>query len=331
MKKIFIVNVPRTASDKQVYMQSFCEAWMAEGGAHVEGSKWRQYRLARHLMKMLALTGYARRKADRAYVVCSRGAHLLKSSLPYTFSGEIIPMLWDAWPDTWDTLVRDLQLLKCKTCFVTASDVAHALSQRLPNVRFVHIPEGVDTNDYQAGPELTARHLDVFEMGRKHFYYHKKLMDGKLEDRHSFVYNAHPKAHKATFVYDQWNTYTDQIADTRILISFPACMTNPKAKGNVDTLTIRYWEAMLSRCIMVGHCPQELIDIVGYNPVVEADFVDPCGQLEQILTHLPDYQALVDRNRQAALTHAPWRVRMKTVFDALEDEGASSFILTGFR
>ena len=119
-------------------------------------------------------------------------------------------------------------------------------------------------------------------------------------------------------MYEQWGTFTQKIADSKIVISFPRCMRNPKDTGSVATLTMRYWEAMLSRCVIVGHCPQELMDIVGYDPVVEADFLTPCQQIEGILAHLPDYQPLVDKNREVALRLSPWKTRMDTVFRAVE-------------
>ena len=41
--------------------------------------------------------------------------------------------------------------------------------------------------------------------------------------------------------------------------------------GDIETLTQRYWENMLSRIIMVGHAPKELVDLIGYNPIIEID------------------------------------------------------------
>ena len=46
-------------------------------------------------------------------------------------------------------------------------------------------------------------------------------------------------------------------------------MTQPEVAGDIETLTQRYWECMFSRMVMVGHAPQELIDFIGYNPVIE--------------------------------------------------------------
>ena len=317
-KKIILVNVPRTPSSSQVYMESFCEAWTAKGGTTIEPSRWKKYRLLRHLMKLMALFRFSMRKNNQAYVICSRGRHLLQSSLPYSFRGEIIPMLWDCWPDTWNTLERDLRLLKCRICFVTASDVVKTLSQHMPQVQFVHIPEGVDTADYQPGPPLADRTIDVYEMGQKHKYFHKKLMDGHLGEHCNFVYNLQNTEKGLLSVFNSWTTFTSKVADSKVIINFPLCMRNPREDGEIDTLTIRYWEAMLSRCVIVGHCPQELIDMIGYNPVIEADFVNPCSQIENILSHIADYQPMVNKNREVAMQHAPWSLRMNTIFQLLQ-------------
>lgn len=79
-KNIFIVNIPRNPNDKQVYMQSFCEAWLACGGKAVEQSKWMRFRLVRHLLKGLALCRFSCRDPKRVYIICSRGGHLMKSA-----------------------------------------------------------------------------------------------------------------------------------------------------------------------------------------------------------------------------------------------------------
>ena len=54
----------------------------------------------------------------------------------------------------------------------------------------------------------------------------------------------------------------------KIVVSFPQNITNPKKAGDIETLTQRYWESMLSRNIIVGQAPEELIELIGYNPVI---------------------------------------------------------------
>lgn len=311
-KDIRIVNISRTPYDQQVYMQSFCEAWIKSGGKHIQQSRFHRYRLVRHFMKMLALTRFTCRNRHRKYIICSRGGHLLKSSLPYHFLGEIIPMLWDCWPAKWEQLEHDLRLMQCRLCFITASDVVGEMSKRLPNIKFVYVPEGVDVNDYQEGSSLCNRPVDVYELGARHNYYHKKLIDSGIGERYKLVFSSKPSK-GLSVLYDNWYTFTSKIPDAKIVISFPLSMRNPYDDGNVDTLTIRYWEAMLSRCVIVGHCPQELANLIGYNPVIEADFFNTGVQLCEILENIEKYQELVNRNRQTALEFSPWINRMEII------------------
>ena len=100
------------------------------------------------------------------------------------------------------------------------------------------------------------------------------------------------------------------LKDSKILVSFPQVDTHPQRAGGLETLTQRYWEAMLSGCLIVGRSPQELIDIMGYNPVIEIDWSEPENQLKSVLEHISSYQPLVDKNYIAAINKASWNSRM---------------------
>lgn len=110
----------------------------------------------------------------------------------------------------------------------------------------------------------------------------------------------------------------DAMADAKITIVLTKNYTDPAIGADVETLTQRYWENMLSRIVMVGHAPQELVDLIGYNPVIEV----PIGynseanfrnEVKNILEHIEDYQPLVDKNREMAVKMAPWKLRMQHV------------------
>ncbi len=80
---------------------------------------------------------------------------------------------------------------------------------------------------------------------------------------------------------------------------------------------------MLSRIVMVGHAPKELVDLVGYNPVIEMDMEHDLEQVEQILSEIenPVYQEMVDRNRETALRMGSWDLRMRQVMEWLKGLG----------
>jgi hypothetical protein len=122
------------------------------------------------------------------------------------------------------------------------------------------------------------------------------------------------------FVFGNEQLYS-AMGEAKVTIALPRNMTQPEIAGGVETLTQRYWENMLSRMVMVGHAPKELIDLIGYNPVIEMDMERPEQQILDILAHIEDYQELVDKNRAYALKYGDWTLRMKEVMRFLEGCG----------
>jgi hypothetical protein len=107
----------------------------------------------------------------------------------------------------------------------------------------------------------------------------------------------------------------------KVMVCFPQCDTNPFRGGNVETLTQRYWEAMLSGCLMIGRAPQELIDFIGYNPVINVNWQNPKEQLKNILDNIFEYQEMVDKNYDCALQYSPWEKRIEVIRDYLAKNG----------
>ena len=106
----------------------------------------------------------------------------------------------------------------------------------------------------------------------------------------------------------------------KVTITLPRSMTQPEVAGDIETLTQRYWECMFSRMVMVGHAPQELIDVIGYNPVIElSDKISAEELIADVIEHIEDYQALVDKNRETAERLGSWDVRMKWLMSELAE------------
>ena len=82
------------------------------------------------------------------------------------------------------------------------------------------------------------------------------------------------------------------MSKSKIMVCFPQCDTNPGRAGNIETLTIRYWEAMLSGCVIIGRAPNELINLIGYNPVIEVDWERAQEQLEEILFCIENFSVV---------------------------------------
>ena len=103
-------------------------------------------------------------------------------------------------------------------------------------------------------------------------------------------------------------------------IALPRSITQPEIAGDIETLTQRYWECMFSRMVMVGHAPQELVDFIGYNPIIELrDDISAEALIRDVLEHVEDYQALVNKNRETAERIGSWDMRMKWLMSELSN------------
>jgi hypothetical protein len=114
------------------------------------------------------------------------------------------------------------------------------------------------------------------------------------------------------------------LSDSKISVCFPSSLTHPQRSGDVETVTYRYFESMASGCLLWGKCPQELSDLFGYNPVIEADRRDPYGQLDEILQNSGKYSELVDRNYQRLLEVGTWRVRAAAMLEIINNQDFES-------
>jgi hypothetical protein len=101
-------------------------------------------------------------------------------------------------------------------------------------------------------------------------------------------------------------------------------MTHPERSGGVETVTLRYFESLASRCLVVGKCPAELHDLFGYNPIIEIDAHRPSEQIIEILTEIDRYQEFVDKNRARLLEVGTWDARVKEMLDTISSRWATN-------
>ena len=248
----------------------------------------------------------------------SRGVELLMfvepvsirfDTFPYYSTNEIIPFVWDCWPCYYDVMEQWMRKHKVRRAIFTSKQEMAAMQERLPEIKMYHCPEAVDVSLYSEGKELEDRNIDLLEFGRSN---EKVVGTQKIQGiKHITTYQNG----KYSFTNEELFA---AMGDTKVTICLPRCMTHPHIAKGVETLTQRYWECMLSRIVIVGHCPKELIDIIGYNPCIEIDKENPVGQIKAIVGNIADYQPLVDRNRETALRLAPWELRMREVKEWLE-------------
>ena len=224
---------------------------------------------------------------------------------------EIIPLVWDCWPIYFEKTCRWFVKHDVKTAIFTSSQTAERMRERFPQMNILTITEGIDTSKYQEGKLLKERYIDILEFGRNNNLF-KKGLPSNIKHRCS---NGKQK------MFSTDEEFHAALENSKITICFPRCDTNPETAGDIETLTQRYWEAMLSRMIIVGRAPKELINLIGYNPVIEINDKDSIENVINIIENINDYQILVDKNREFALTMGDWKVRVVQIKEWLNGLG----------
>lgn len=331
MKKVYIKNRIRRQGQFQYFMHQFVESCIKNRFNYVPdilpSYKYNIRSAIRRLLiglyKLLRVLNL-NLHSNKALIITSSGYFIHDNIFPYYYNFEIIPMLWDVWPYTWDRMYQSLKTFNIHTVFVTSSQVAKQINSKT-NIHAYWIPEGIDICGYKNEKRLIYRSIDIIEMGRQHPKLHsiiidlfnKKLLTNIVSSNLYTDGTLNPNK----LAFNTFEDLSNALSNSKILICFPQCDTNPQRAGKIETLTQRYWEGMLSGCIMLGRAPKELINVIGYNPVVEIDWDNPEKQIFDILNNIESYQELVDKNYDAALKHASWDNRMPLIKKYLEIEG----------
>lgn len=305
--KIYAV-IPYAHNGKPSFKQQPYDAWVEEGGKTASPHyppKWL------HAMAYKFSLPVLRRSKSEARLRFVEAVSMTFDTFPDYLSYEIVPMIWDCWPQYFGRVAKWLRRNRVRTAIFTSTQTAENMRREFPGMNILSVTEGIDVMPYHEGEILSRRGIDLLEYGSPQRNFFRNHVAGV---------NHIDRANGAGKL-DTLPMLLDAIADAKVTIALPRCDTDYDATGGVETLTQRFWECMLSRTVLLGRAPQELIDAVGYNPVVSLDRGNADAQVRSIVSRIDDYQPLVDKNRQAALRLAPWTLRMKRVMDWLSTLG----------
>ena len=215
--------------------------------------------------------------------------YLFGKTFPYFGLSYETRALWtyDVWEpgfDAFEQLVREAKINLLMLSSFQATQ--HFRRRRIPDCEVHWVPESIDPSRYLAHP-WSRRTTDVLAFGRPHLPYHARISAECL--RYGINYVFQPK-------YLTFRDLVQGLANAKLCVCFPRSVTHPESAGMVSTLTLRYLEAMASRCLLIGDSPTEACKLLAYKPVVEVDWNDPVGQIKS-LSREPDlYQPLIEKN-----------------------------------
>jgi len=307
----FFLQRPLKLSNYQYFFQWFCEACERVGICTV-GSVSIPWKIRLIVAKLCLSFRLPENLCSKKRIIVVCGGYPDSFAFPYAYAHEIIPVLWDTWPRYHKRLIKSFIRHKIKLAFFTQRQVAEFVQDKLPSVKCVWLPEGINCDGYRKGDLLRNRSVDLLELGRLMPRFHEAVVGGGF--CHEF------KDPKDGLLYADFNALIQGLSDAKITVSFPRCDTHPEMAGDIETLTQRYWECMLSRTLMLGRSPKELIDLIGYDPCISVDWGDPRRQVEDIISEIKisdKYQEIADKNYEVASKMASWDSRMAILLDSI--------------
>ncbi len=253
--------------------------------------------------------------SNRAYLVAMMWPKTARL-LPVGYWAELVPICFDCWPKDYQKWEHIFHRYRVKTAFFTARQSADFFRQKMVAMDCLWLPEAADLHEYKADIPLVDRTIDVLELGRRFESYHAAIVSPLQEKGYQHMYVQGKKR-----LFSSREQLMDAWQQTKISICFPKSLTNYEGSGGVETVTFRYFESIASKSLIVGHCPQELWDVFGYNPVIEIGDGDYAGKLLTLLSDIANYQDLVDKNYQRMFEVGTWDARVQTMLPLLKQRG----------
>lgn len=300
----------------QFFFDWFETAWSFKGGKILNANYLFSWNCRMVISKLgLVISSNLFKSPKKALLVLSAG-YPSSFSFPFNYQYEIIPFIWDCWPKYWDRLFKFIKRNDVKILFVTSSQVKNMIHEQYPNINVFWIPEGINTKKYNKGSLLINREIDLLELGRVMPQFHQKIIQNELPHLKKHLYGNGNQ-----LLFPDFESLVNGLSQSKLTVCYPRCNTHPEMAGNIETLTQRYWECMLSRTLIVGKAPKELTELIGYNPVVEINVENADDQIDEILEHIASYQDFVDKNYLVAMDRGDWKNRIAEIEVNLLDNG----------
>jgi glycosyltransferase involved in cell wall biosynthesis len=215
--------------------------------------------------------------------------------------------LFDAWPTYFNYILRFVNDFKIDYLFVSSKQAAESLNKLIGKNNVFWVPEGVKPNDYKFLPAAN-RNIDVLSFGRKYDNFHQKIVEKLALKKVNYIFSSANEK-----LFPDKESFTKGLSGAKISVCFPTSVTHPERAGGVETMTNRFLQSMASKCLVLGKAPEEMIQLFGYNPVVEIDMNNPAEQIIEILENYENYSELIEKNFKTVAENQTWANRWEQI------------------
>ena len=237
--------------------------------------------------------------------------------IPYAFfSKQNFLYMHDVWPRFHYWIFPLLDFFNVKYVFFSSKQVWMDHIRKRPNSRCksMWLPEGINTDEYAFKP-LDQKRIDVLEFGRRYEKYHLLIRDGLAAHQKQHIY----RRNNAELLFKYKTELTKALSEAKIVICIPSDVTHPERAEYISSMTLRYLQAMASKCLIVGITPFDMVELFDYQAVVEIDIDNPVTQLLEILENYQTYLPLIERNYLEVKKNHQWRNRWEIIKQKITD------------
>lgn len=237
--------------------------------------------------------------------------------IPYAFTTKLnFIYMYDVWPRFHRWIFPLLDFFNVRYVFFSSKQVLENFNQNYSDVKCkaIWLPEALSVKDYQF-KAVKERAIDVLEFGRMYYEYHDQIVAPLAALGKHHIY----RKPDMTLLFPDKATFTNALASTKVVICVPSSITNPERSEYISSMTLRYLQAMASKCLIVGLLPSDMEELFGYNPIVEINMADAGNQLLEVLAHYEDYQALIEKNYEHVIRHHQWENRWQIIKDKIQE------------
>ncbi|MCA1661547.1 MAG: hypothetical protein LC648_05090 [Novosphingobium sp.] len=231
---------------------------------------------------------------------------------PQGWWAESVAYCLDCWSPRYDEWERFLRRNRVRIAFFNARDPAREMARRLPGQAIAYLPEAVDPGDYRPDRPLRERGIDLLEYGRLWGSYHARIAPHCRAKGHAHRYRTGDE-----LMFPTLAELRAALADARLVVSVPQTISHPDHAGTTETMPMRFLEVIASGALPFGRCPKDMLELFGYNPVIEIDDAEPERQLDRVLGEIESYEELRLRNLETLRRVASWDGRARELLIAI--------------
>lgn len=224
--------------------------------------------------------------------------------------------MYDVWPRFQRWIFPMLDFFNIDYVFFSARQVYEDYLRQCPDnsCRAMWLPEALNAEEYHFKP-TDRRSIDVLEFGRSYDRYHELIAGPLSRAGKNHIY----RKPGMPVLFPGKPAFTAALADSRIVICVPSDISHPQRAEYISTMTLRYLQAMASKCLVVGIMPSDMEEIFGYVPIIEIDMEDAGTQILEILEQYERYLPLIEQNYQQVLAKHQWTNRWEVIRQKMEE------------